>query len=190
MKDLLKLRKSIKAKKPKFTRQDSHKRIEVPERWRKPRGRQSKMKKGFAGHRATPNPGFGSPRAVRGMHKSGLIPIIVNNVAELSAINIKTQGAVFSGKLGVRKTGALLTKAKELGVNVLNVKDIDAKLKQIQDDLAARKEAKKKRTEKKEAKTKEKEKTAKKKEEKEKTEEEQKEKEKKDLDKALITRTQ
>jgi len=190
MKEALTLRKRIKAKKPDFIREDSHKRKEVPSRWRRPKGRHSKMRHRFAGHRALPDPGYGSPTAVRGMHPLGLMPVLVHTTAELSALDKKSQGAMIGGGLGNRSRSTLLAKAKELGVTVLNFKNTDDKIKEITDQLASRKEAKKKRADSKAAKSKEKEKAAEKKKEAEKkqTEEEKKEQEKKELDKALIQR--
>ena len=42
MADLLKLRKRIKKKKPRFVRQDSHKKPKLKKKWKKPKGLQSK----------------------------------------------------------------------------------------------------------------------------------------------------
>ena len=42
--DLLKIRKRIKTRKPKFIRQDAHKKKEVNDKWRKPKGRDNQMR--------------------------------------------------------------------------------------------------------------------------------------------------
>ncbi len=184
---MLKLRKQLKARKPDFIREDYQKRACIPLPWRRPRGLHSKMRHRFAGHRALVDPGYGSPRRVYGLHPSGYEPVLVHTINELSRLDVKNQGAVLGSTLGLPKRIALLAKAKELGVKVLNVKDIDAELKKIQDSIAARKEAKIKAAKEKEAKTKEK---AKKPELAEKvlSEEEQKKKAKEEKDKVLTAR--
>lgn len=188
---LLKLRKQLKAKKPDFIREDYQKRACIPLPWRRPRGLHSKMRHRFAGHRALVHPCYGSPREVHGLHPSGFAPVLVHTLNELGKINEKTQGAILGSTLGLPKRMALLTKAKELGVKVLNVKDIDAALKEARDSITARKEAKTKTTKEKDAKAKEKEKAtqAKKSELAQKvSEEEQKKQEKQEKDKVLTQR--
>ncbi|MEM2915835.1 MAG: 50S ribosomal protein L32e [Candidatus Woesearchaeota archaeon] len=182
---MLKLRKQLKAKKPDFIREDYQKRACIPMPWRRPRGLHSKMRHRFAGHRALVDPSYGSPREAYGLHPSGYEPILVHTLNELSKLDAKTQGAVLGSTLGLPKRIAILTKAKELGVRVLNVKNIDAELKKIQDSITARREAKQKAA--KEAKAKE---NAKKTElaEKVMSEEEQKKKAKEEKDKVLTAR--
>ncbi len=188
---MLKLRKQLKAKKPDFIRQDYQKRACIPLPWRRPRGLHSKMRHRFAGHRALVDPSYGSPKEVFGLHPSGFAPILVHTLNELGKINAKTQGAVLGSTLGLPKRMTLLTKAKELGVRILNVKDIDAALKNAQDSIAARKEAKTNAVKEKEVKAKEKEKAthAKKPELAQKvSEEEQKKQEKAEKDDVLTQR--
>jgi large subunit ribosomal protein L32e len=157
---LLKLRKALKAKKPDFLHDDHQKRKCIPLRWRKPHGVHSKVRHRFAGHSAMPDPGFGSPKAVYGLHPSGYAQVLVHTLGELAKLDAKRQGAILASTLGMPKRMALLAKAKELGVRILNVKDIDAALKAAQDGIAARKEAKTQAAKAKEAKAKEKEKAA------------------------------
>ena len=64
--NLLQLRKRIKAKKPNFVRQDSHKQKEVKKKWRKPKGMQSKMRLKKKGYRKSVSIGYGSPKKVNG----------------------------------------------------------------------------------------------------------------------------
>lgn len=188
----LKLRKQQKAKKPDFIREDWQKRACVPLPWRRPRGLHSKMRHRFAGHRALVHPCYGSPVEVRGLDPSGYVPVVVHTVNELSKLDSKNQAAIIGSNVGGVKAVALLTKAKELGITILNLrqgrKEIDAELKSIQDEMAARKEMKAERKKAKESKSKEKEKAAEKKKpelDKKLSEEEQKKQAKEEKDKIL-----
>lgn len=192
MKEKLELRKKIKSKKPNFIREDYHKKKAVSKSWRGPRGLHSKMRHGFQGHRRTLEVGYGSPAEVKYLHKSGLFPIVVCNLAEISKINKTKQAAVISATVGTRKKVELVNKAKELGIKVINVKDIDAYLNNIQENLKKKQTAKEKTAKEKATKQKEKEKKAeekKKKEEKE-SPEDAKKKQNKELEKVLTKREQ
>lgn len=186
----LKIRKQLKSRKPNFVREDHQKRACIPLPWRKPRGLHSKMRHRFAGHMALVDPGYGSPREAYGLHPSGYEQILIHTLNELQKLNTKTQGAILGSTIGLPRKIALLTKAKELGVKVLNVKDIDGELKAIQESVSGRKEAKANAVKEKEAKAKEKEAKAKPKPElaEKVSDEEQKKKEKEEKDKLLTTR--
>lgn len=185
--DLLKLRKKIKARKPNFVRQDAHKKGEIKEKWRRPKGLQSKMRLHKKGYRRSPSMGYRSPRAVRGLHSSGLIPVIVSSKKELENIDEKSQGAIIAKAVSMKKKIELVNYAKEKGIIILNIKDIDKflakvdeKLKEKKTKKEERKKEKEKKEKKKEAKPKEEEKLAEKL-----TEEKEKEQEKKERDKLL-----
>lgn len=188
----LKIRKKLRARKPYFLHDDHQKRKCIPLRWRKPHGLHSKVRHRFAGHTVMPDPGFGSPREVYGLHPSGLAPVLVHTLNELSKLNAKTQGAMLGSTLGIPRRVQLLTKAKELGVRVLNFKNIDAALKEIQEGLVSHKETRTQNLKEKEARTKEKEKAAAKKPElaQKVSEEEQKKQAKEEKDKVLTGKAQ
>jgi large subunit ribosomal protein L32e len=192
VKEKLELRKAIKRKKPKYLREDHHKKKAVNKKsWRGPRGLHSKMRHGFQGHRATLEVGYGSPREVKNLHKSGLLPVVVCNITDLSALDKAKHIAVISATVGTRKKVELVKKAKELNVIILNVKDTDAYLKKIADKIAEKKAAKEKAAKTKEAKKKEKEKKAKEKEKKAaETPEDSKKKQTKELEKVLTKKEQ
>jgi large subunit ribosomal protein L32e len=186
---MLELRSQIKKKKPKFARQDNNK-TGINSKWRKPRGIDSKLRLCLRGHAKKVSPGYGSPKAVKGLHKSGLIVAMISCLNDLDSINKEKEGAVIKGSVGLRKKVELAKKAKEKGIKILNMKDIDNFLKDVSEKLEKRKQVKKKIAEKKEKAVKEaKEKTKKKEAEqladKVKTDEEKKEEEKKEKDKVL-----
>ncbi len=168
-KNLLKLRKSIKRRKPRFTRQDSHKKGEIKAKWRRPKGIQSKMRLKIRGYKRSVSAGWGSPKKVRGLHSSGLKNEMVFSVKGLDQIDPKTAGITISGAVGQRKRLEIVKKAKELSIMVLNIKDTDKFLKDFEEKQKKTKEEKEKTK-----KTKE----TKKKEAKKKADEKEKEKEK------------
>ena len=190
--ELLQLRKAIKAKKPTFTRQESHRKKKMDDgKWRRPRGIHSKMRLHQRGKKTSPSPGYGSPREVEGLHSSGLRPVVVHTLQEIDGMQ-KHEGAIIGSKVGMRKRAMLVEHAKKKGVTVLNISS-EKFLGEVADAMKARKEAKKKSkvADKKEEKKAEK-KDAKAAEEKAPeapaTEEEQKKKEKEEKDKLLTKR--
>ena len=183
MKDLLALRKRIKKKKPNFIRQDAHKKARLKKKWKRPRGRHSKIRLNKRGYRIRIRKGYGSPNKVYGLHPSGLGMVLVKNLDDLKKIT-KEQGAIISAKVGLKMRIALLKKSKEMGIIVLNFKDIDKFLKDVEEKKSAKKEEKLKKI--KEKKKKEKEKKVKEEKLAEKlTDEEKKVKDKEEKDKTL-----
>lgn len=160
IKELMELRKQIKIKKPDFIREDAQ-RKRVPAKWKRPVGIHSKVRHGFQGHIVKVKPGFGSPRLVKGLDRSGLKPILVNNINELLKLT-KQDGAILSSKLGKKKKLELIKKCIENNIKILNLKNpqeyfklADNKKqeqKKIKQELKKKKEEKAKETEKKEVK--------------------------------------
>jgi large subunit ribosomal protein L32e len=142
MEKKLQERKERKGKKPTFIRQDANKKPSLPQAWRKPRGRQSKMRLNKRGYNRTPSTGWSSPSEVKGLSPEGLLPVVVATVAELERLDAKQHGLVLSATLGNKKRELLLTKAKEKGLKIINVKDVEAQLKELSDKVAARKKVK------------------------------------------------
>ena len=187
MKELLELRKNMKAKKPKFIRQDAHKK-RLRKRWVKPRGLHSKIRLKQRGHARKVSDGYGGPKEVRGLSKEGLKMIIIHNADELSKVNKEKEGIIISGNVGLKNKMLLLKKAKEDGINVLNL-NVDEYLKVKNEGLKKRLKKKKAKEEKKEkAKEEKKEKKDEGKLEEKLSDEEKKEAEKKEKDKLLTKR--
>lgn len=183
LKELLELRKKTKSKKPNFVRQDFHKK-RLKKKWKKPRGLHSKVRLMFRGKPKKISTGFSAPKKVRGLHKSGLKPVLVNSLKDIGKMKKEVEGAVIGHNVGLKKKQELLKKLKETELKVLNIKDIDIYLKKVEDELKAKKEKKKELREKKEKKKEKKPKKDGKLTEKI-TEEEKKEEEKKEKDKIL-----
>lgn len=140
---LLQLRKDMK--KPEFVVKESNFSARVKVRWRFPRGRHSKVRQMHCGRPAMPNPGYGTPAEVRGLHQSGLEIVVVRNLEGLQLLNPKTQGAMIAASVGNKKKISLLETAQQKKIILLNVKDAGAAAKKIQSDFVERKEFRKKR---------------------------------------------
>tara|TARA_Y100000310_G_C20690729_1_gene822021 strand:- start:3405 stop:3983 length:579 start_codon:yes stop_codon:yes gene_type:complete len=178
MNKLLELRNAKKAKKPAFKRQDSHKWDRLDERWRQPKGGDSKLRKKRRGKRRHPSMGFSSPRKVKGLNKLGFEEVLVKNVDLLDSIDPKKQ-VVLVGKVGKKKKIEIIKKSEEMKLTVVNVKDIKAFIAEVDKKMVDKKNKIKELEEKKAKRVKKDDKKAKKEVKKEKTEEQPKEETKK-----------
>ncbi|MFH1591539.1 MAG: eL32 family ribosomal protein [archaeon] len=193
-KDIVDKRNEAKAKKPRFIRQDAHKKKRVGSNWKRPRGIDSKLRLHLKGHRKSPGKGYRSPAEARGLSHEGLVQVIVENATDVATLDPKKDGAILSGQLGQRKRVELVRVLIEKGITILNIPSPDAYLKAVEETLQKKKDIKAKREQNKKSKEEEKKKKAEEKEkkdsEKEKPESsEDKEKaEKKEKDKVLVTK--
>ena len=69
---------------------------------------------------AHPQPGYGQPRKVRGLHPSGLKDVLVHNVKELAGLDKAVHAVRIARTVGKRKRAEIIKKAEELGLKVLN----------------------------------------------------------------------
>ncbi len=137
---MLELRELKKSKKPVFVAQDSHRRKEVVQNsWRRPKGIHSKTRLHHAGNPKTPSQGYRSPSLVRGFHKSGLKPVVVHSIKQLSAIN--DEGIIIGSTVGLKKQLEIMKAAIAKKLPVLNF-DTSAFIKKAEEMLAERKNKK------------------------------------------------
>lgn len=116
---------------PKFLRHTAHKYSKLGLRrkkkkiWRRPTGRDNKMREKRRGHPAVVSIGYSTAKKTRGkvMKKT---PIVVRNVADLQKVG-KNQIAMLSG-IGKKKKIEIAKKAKELKVEIFML-NIDKFLK-------------------------------------------------------------
>ncbi len=142
MNHLLETRNKLKRKKPKFLRQDAHKRKRLSQSWRRPRGIHSKMREQIKGRRRSPRIGWGSPRAVRGLTREGFVPVHVHNVSQLATI---AQPLIISRTVGTKNRMLIIKKAMEKKLKILNIKDPQAYLAQEEKKFQERKQQQKTR---------------------------------------------
>ena len=117
---LLRLRRRIASKRPRFRRQESWRYVRIKENWRRPRGIDSKMRLKKKGWPPSPSVGYRGPKAVRGLHPSGYEEVLVYNVGDLAAIDPETQAIRIAGAVGARKRAQILEEAERRGIKVLN----------------------------------------------------------------------
>ncbi|NQV08600.1 50S ribosomal protein L32e [Candidatus Woesearchaeota archaeon] len=189
MKELLDLKKSMKRKKPSFIRQDAHKKKRLGKKWRRAKGLQSKVRLNLKGYVRKVKIGYGKPKKIFGVNKSGLKPVDVNNVSDLKKIDSKTEGALIRN-IGLKKKLDVLKKSIDMKISILNMRDPAEFIKEAQKRIQEKADQKKKIVKEKEEKKKEREKkvTEKEKESKEKddlSEKVEKEEGKKEKDKVL-----
>ncbi|MBS3098187.1 50S ribosomal protein L32e [Candidatus Woesearchaeota archaeon] len=185
--ELLSLRIKIKSKKPKFIRQDAHKKAEISKKWIRPKGIHSKMRHNFKGYRRSVSSGWGSPKKVRGLHKSGLKMVNIHSLSELERIDKGNEGIIIGKDVGLRKRLLIVKEAANDGIKILNIRDVNQFIKDSEEQIKKKKEEKIKEGKERKEKIKEKEEKIKEKKELvDKIEkEEEKIKEKKEKDKIL-----
>ena len=143
-KELLAFRARKNKKKPAFNRTDIYKKIKLrnKNRWRKPRGKQSKIRLQKGGHQAMPSPGWGSPKEVKGFHKSGLRPVVVHAITDLEKLKKGEDGAIIGKSVGNFKRLELIKKLEEKGIRILNIKDPKKFVEDVKKELEERKKQK------------------------------------------------
>lgn len=107
-------------KKPKFERWMSKAYRRVKPSWRKPRGRQAKIRIKEKAKLRMPTPGYGVPKELRYLHPSGFREVLIHNVDELLKVNPKEEIARIAANVGKKKRAEIIKKAEELKVRILN----------------------------------------------------------------------
>jgi len=110
----------------KFIRQDSFrysrlgKNRKKLQKWRRPKGRHSKMREHRKSYPASPTVGYKTSKKFVGRIK-GFTPVIIQNIKDLNKLN-KDAIAILSSRLGSRKKMEIIRKLQESKFKILNVK--------------------------------------------------------------------
>jgi len=118
----LNLRKKMKKKRPEFKRQEIHVQKILKKKWRRPRGKHSKLRKHVKARGRRPGPGYGSPRAARGLDPLGYRLVRVFRPDDLDVINRKEERALIASTVGRKKRFEILKKAEKMNIKVKNAK--------------------------------------------------------------------
>src|ERR1051326_2344523 len=87
-KELLEARKKIADRRPKFVRQESWRYDRLAENWRKPKGKDNKMRKQVSGVPRIVKIGYRGPKKARGLHPSGYTDNIDRKSTRLNSSHI------------------------------------------------------------------------------------------------------
>ena len=93
-----------------FKRQEYARYKKLGIKWRRPRGKTSKMRRYEAGKPDMPAIGYITPKAERGLHPSGFKDVLVCNMEDLLNIDPATEAARISASIGKRKKDMMLEK--------------------------------------------------------------------------------
>src|SRR5579872_2386511 len=121
---MLELRAKIKSRTPYFRRFESWRYVRLHEEWRKPKGIDNHQRLSVKGWPHLVKIGYRVPKEVRYLHPSGYRDILVHNMKELEALSPDTDAARLAGGVGKRKRIELATRARELGIRVLNGRNL------------------------------------------------------------------
>ena len=130
---LLRIRNNLKQRRPSFKAVESWRYKRVKERWRKPRGIDSKAREKIGGWPILPMIGFRSPKKIRNKTSTGKEEVLVYSVADLSLIDPNQQVARIASNIGLRKRESINTEAELQNIKILN--PISAKVKVDLGDL-------------------------------------------------------
>ncbi|MDA4132106.1 MAG: 50S ribosomal protein L32e [Thaumarchaeota archaeon] len=117
---LLEVRRSVAKQRPEFVRPESWRYVRLHPEWRKPKGLDNKVRKSIKGWPRRVKVGYRGPAPVRGYHSSGHIEVLVYNPEDLSKVVPGKEVVRMGGTVGARKRAAIMKRASELGLRVLN----------------------------------------------------------------------
>lgn len=120
VKAMLEKRAEVSGRRPEFLRQEWFRYAKLGRKWRKPRGMHSKMRRHYKYRPTIVSIGFRGPALVRGLASSGFQEVLVYNPSNLDIIDPKTQAAKIGGTVGGKKRSAIIEKADQLKIRVLN----------------------------------------------------------------------
>ncbi len=139
-KDLLQARKKISDKRPKFVRQESWRYDRLSPNWRKPKGKDNKMRLQVSGVPHLVKIGYRGPRSARGLHPCGYTEVMVFNKNDLTKVDPGKDAIRIGRTVGRRKREIILTEASKMKIKVLNplkakVEKIEEKVEKIEEEV-------------------------------------------------------
>jgi large subunit ribosomal protein L32e len=120
LKALVAKRKEISDRRPAFIRQESWRYVRIHPEWRKPKGIDNKVRRQDKGWPPLVKVGYRGPVESRGLHPSGHFEVLVQRVTDLDRLVPGRDVARIGGTVGAKKREAILQRATELGLRVVN----------------------------------------------------------------------
>ncbi len=94
--------------------------------WRKPRGIHNKVRLNRGGKPGSPSIGYGMKTELRGLHPSGYRDVLIENLAQLVALDKEKEAVRISGRVGALKAQMIMEESAKLGLKILNPRKIRA----------------------------------------------------------------
>ncbi len=116
----LEIRRERKKKEPEFRRQEWFRYKKLGTKWRKPKGLHSKMRLNKKYRPPLVRVGYRGPVKARGLHPSGFEEVLVYNPSQLDGVDPKRQAVRIAHTVGQKKREAIIERARELKIRVLN----------------------------------------------------------------------
>jgi len=125
-KSALKMRSDQSRRQPAFRRQEwfRYRRLSKTG-YRKPKGKDSKMRKNLKYRPPMARVGYGKVAAARGLHPSGFEEVMVHRADQLDGLDPEKQAVRIGSAVGNRKRSRIHDRADELGLRILNRRQID-----------------------------------------------------------------
>jgi large subunit ribosomal protein L32e len=120
LKALVAKRKEVADVRPAFVRQESWRYVRIHPEWRKPKGVDNKIRRQDKGWPPLVKVGYRGPVEARGLHPSGHFEVLVQKVTDLDRLVPGRDVARIGGTVGAKKREAILERATELGLRVVN----------------------------------------------------------------------
>ncbi len=103
-----------------FKTQDYHRYKKLGTRWRKPKGRHSKLRAGKSGSGIAVSIGHGTSKAIRGKIRK-MECLIASSVNDLNGAK---EAILISSTVGSKKAASIVEAAKQRGLKILNMKKV------------------------------------------------------------------
>lgn len=113
--------KRHKIKKPRFLRQNAQNTVRLGMKWRKPKGKQSKLRQYRKARGAVASIGYRTPKNIRGLHPCGAKEIIIYNAEQLKLAN-DNYCVRIAGTVGKKKRIDIVKAAEQMKVKLVGKK--------------------------------------------------------------------
>ena len=112
--------RELKLKRPEFVRQESWRYVRIKPNWRRPKGKDSKMRLQVKGWPPLVKIGYRTPKDYRDLHPSGYKEVLVYRPEDLQGLNPEVHAIRIAGSVGMRNRLLIVEEARKLGLKILN----------------------------------------------------------------------